>query len=286
MLWGKRYQSRYEVATAFGIRETSISARIHTRNRTLEEIVLELLQKEPICFEGKSYNTLVELCAEYQVQPCNVFERLKYGKTLEEAIYLPIRNNGKRYEIEYEGKAYQNAAFLCREYNISKLLVYGQQRYKPEYSFIECFRLVKQLRDECGWPKTEVFAFIPRCKIQGKFYKRISDFASAVGMTRGQIDTYKSRHHHKNMIEALQEMKKDRIPAYKTEYGLLPYSEARKKKYTSKQLEQLEYVPSALPRYPMLQSFDFTQDSMDILLRYEELFQKQSQCKREWREQR
>lgn len=286
MLWGKKYQSRYEVATAFGIREISISARIHTRNRTLEEIVLELLQKEPICFEGKSYNTLVELCAEYQVQPCNVFERLKYGKTLEEAIYLPIRNNGKRYEIEYEGKVYQNAAFLCREYNISKLLVYGQQRYKPEYSFIECFRLVKQLRDECGWPKTEVFAFIPRCKIQGKFYKRISDFASAVGMTRGQIDTYKSRHHHKNMIEALQEMKKDRIPAYKTEYGLLPYSEARKKKYTSKQLEQLEYVPSALPRYPMLQSFDFTQDSMDILLRYEELFQKQSQCKREWREQR
>lgn len=286
MLWGKRYQSRYEVATAFGIRETSISARIHTRNRTLEEIVLELLQKEPICFEGKTYNTLVELCAEYQVQPCNVFERLKYGKTLEEAIYLPIRNNGKRYEIEYEGKVYQNAAFLCREYNISKLLVYGQQRYKSEYSFIECFHLVKQLRDECGWPKTEVFAFIPRCKIQGKFYKRISDFASAVGMTRGQIDTYKSRHHHKNMIEALQEMKKDRIPAYKTECGLLPYSEARKKKYTSKQLEQLAYVPSALPRYPVLQSFDFTQDSMDILLRYEELFQKQSQCKREWREQR
>ncbi len=211
MLWGKRYQSRYALAIAFGIRETSISARIHTRNMTLEEIILELLQKEPICFEGKTYNTLVELCAEYQVQPCNVFERLKYGKTLEEAIYLPIRNNGKRYEIVYEGKVYQNAAFLCREYNISKLLVYGQQRYKPEYSFIECFRLVKQLRDECGWPNTEVFAFIPRCKIQGKFYKRISDFASAVGMTRGQIDTYKSRHHHKNMIEALQEMQKGAI---------------------------------------------------------------------------
>lgn len=66
-------------------------------------------------------------------------------------------------------------------------------------------------------PNTEVFAFIPRCKIQGEFYKRISDFASVVGMTRGQIDTYKYRHHHKNMIEALQEMQKDRIPAYKTE---------------------------------------------------------------------
>lgn len=76
-------------------------------------------------------------------------------------------------------------------------------------------------------------------------------------MTRGQIDTYKSRHHHKNMIEALQEMQKDRIPAYKTGYGLLPYSEARKQKYTSKQLEQFEYMPNALPRYPMLQSYVF-----------------------------
>ena len=49
----------------------------------------------------------------------------------------------------------------------------------------------------------------------------------------------------------------------------MPYSESRKQKYTSKQLEQLEYMPNALPRYPMLQSYDFTQDSMDILLRYE-----------------
>ena len=55
---------------------------------------------------------------------------------------------------------------------------------------------------------------------------------------------------------------------------ILRYSEARKKKYTSKQLERLEYISNGLLRYPMLQSFDFPQDSMDILLRYEELFQK------------
>ena len=65
---------------------------------------------------------------------------------------------------------------------------------------------------------------------------------------------------------------------------ILRYSEARKKKYTSKQLERLEYISNGLLRYPMLQSFDFTQDSMDILLRYEELFQKHPQFKREWRE--
>ncbi len=55
---------------------------------------------------------------------------------------------------------------------------------------------------------------------------------------------------------------------------ILRYSEARKKKYTSKQLERLEYISNGLLRYPMLQSFGFTYDSMDILLPYEELFQK------------
>lgn len=39
---------------------------------------------------------------------------------------------------------------------------------------------------------------------------------------------------------------------------ILRYSEARKKKYTSKQLERLEYISNGLLRYPMLQSFDFT----------------------------
>lgn len=131
------------MAETFGINEASISTRVQKKEITLEEIVLELLMKEPIYFEGETYNTVVELCVKYHVQPCNVFEHLKYGKTLKAAVYLPIRNNGKRYEIEYEGKTYQNAAFLCREYNISKLLVRGQQRYKPEYSFIECFQLVK-----------------------------------------------------------------------------------------------------------------------------------------------
>ncbi len=39
ILWGKRYQSRYEVATAFGIRETCISAGIHNRKFPFSEAI-------------------------------------------------------------------------------------------------------------------------------------------------------------------------------------------------------------------------------------------------------
>ena len=34
-------------------------------------------------------------------------ERLRYGKDLHEAVYRPVRNNGKVFEIEYEGKIYK-----------------------------------------------------------------------------------------------------------------------------------------------------------------------------------
>lgn len=92
---------------------------------SLEDTVKELLRKEPVRFEGKEYPTLVDLCTEYQVQPANVMDRLQRGKTLYEAVYMPVKNNGIRNPVEYEGKIYQNVAFLYRECHISKVLVEG-----------------------------------------------------------------------------------------------------------------------------------------------------------------
>lgn len=272
ILWGREYQSRYELAEMFGLSYASISYGMNCKKMSLEEAVQELLKREPIQFEGQTYQTIVELCANYQVQPCNVMERLSQGKTLYEAVYQPVRNNGKVNEMEYEGRIFQNAAILCREYYISKILVAGQKRYAEGKSFLECFRLVKQLRDESGWPKDQMFSFIPRCKIEGVFYKKLSDFSRTIGMTDAPITTYKSKHNCYDLIETLQKMQKDRIPAYRTEYGLLTYTQAWKMHYSYEEIKALPYIKEGIPRYPKLQEFDFERDSMDILRRCEELF--------------
>lgn len=280
ILWGREYRNRHEIAETFGVNYSSINYGVNCKRMSLEETIQELLKKEPILFEGKSYQTITDLCVSYQVQPCNVLERLLQGKTLYEAVYVPVRNNGKVFEKEFEGKIYQNAAFLCREYHISKLLVEGQRRYEKEKTFMDCFRLVKQLRDECGWPRDKVFSYIPRCKVEGIFYKNLADFSRTIGMTTSMFNAYKFKHHCKNIIETFQKMQKDYIPAYyHAEYGLLTYTQTQEMHISSKERKEMLYKKEGIPRYPALQQFDFKKDCMDILYRYEELFEKKSMSK-------
>ena len=284
ILWGREYASRYEMAEVLGISYNAIAFDVNVKKMSLEDTVKEILQKEPVRFEGKEYPTLVDLCTEYQVQPANVMDRLQRGKTLYEAVYMPVKNNGIRNPVEYEGKTYQNVAFLCREYHISKVLVEGQRRYEKDKTVLECFHLIRTLRDECGWPKDIIFSYVPRCKIEGKFYKHLSTFASTAGMTALQIESYRSKHSCKNLIETLCEMQRDRISGYQTEYGLFTYSQLKRAGYSERERKKMVYVKDAIPRYPDLQSFHFEQDCMDILERWEQLFDKKPKRKREWKE--
>ena len=284
VLWGREYESRYNMAESFGISYNAIEFAMNVKKMSLEDTVRELLGKEPVRFEGKEYPTLVDLCTEYQVQPANVMERLQRGKTLYEAVYTPVKNNGISNRIGYEGKVYQNAAFLCREYHISKTLVEGQRRYEKEKSFLECFHLIRKLRDDCGWPEDRTFTYIPRCKIEGVFYKHLSSFARTVGMTAMQIESYRSRHNCQNLIETLYMMQRDRIPGYQTEYGLFTYSQIKRAGYSGTEQKRMPYIKDGIPRYPPLQKFHFDRECMDILERWEQLFDKRPKRKKQWRE--
>lgn len=86
--------------------------------------------------------------------------------------------------------------------------------------FVQGFSDNLPAEGECGWPDDQVFVYIPRCKIEGVFYKRLTDFLEMIGMPSAPFNTYKSKHNCRDIIEALQKMQKDCIPAYQTECGL------------------------------------------------------------------
>ena len=272
VLWGKKYKSRHEVAQKFGINYGSIAYETNFKKESLETAVLKLLQKEPVIFENKVFPTIIDLCAEYGTQPSNVLERLRYGKTLEEAVYTPIRESTRGTSVVYEDVIFPSQVELCRTYNISKLLVSGLKRYAEEKNFIECFQLVRQLRDECEWPENKTFAFIPVLKIENTFYKKIPEFAQQAGLSGGQICTYKSSHCCEDTLQALQWMQKETIIKYKTPYGAASYREAAKMGYQFEEIKKLPQI--TVPRYPGLQKYDLTKDCMDIQQRYRELFGK------------
>ena len=47
---------------------------------------------------------------------------------------------------------------------------------------------------------------------------------------------------------------------------------------------KMKYIKDGIPQYPSLQDFHFEEDCMDILERWEQLFDKKPKRKREWKE--
>jgi hypothetical protein len=276
VLWGKNYKNKEEVAEKFGISFGSLAYYTNAKSKSLEEAVITQLKKEPIKFEGNEYSSFIELCTEYGVQPANVMERITgYGKTLSEAIYTPVRTTKNGIAITYQNKSYSSHIGLCRDYNISKLLVSGLHRYAKEKDFLECFILVKKLRDECGWSENQLFTYIPMLKIEGVFYRKLPEFAWKIGMTSGQISTYKTRRKCNDIIETLKEMQKETICKYETAQGVFKYKELNEKGLQYAQIK--EYPKIEIPRYPKLQLYNFENDCMDIQSRYKELFDKKKE---------
>ena len=142
--------------------------------------------------------------------------------------------------------------------------------------------------DTSGWIRTNerqnIFPLSP-CKIEvGEFYKHLSSFTSIVEMPTLQIESYRSKHNCKNLIETLYALQRERIPGYQTEYGLFTYSQLKRAGYSERERKKMVYVKDGIPRYPSLQGLHFEQDCMDILERWEQWLDKKPKRKREWKE--
>ena len=79
-------------------------------------------------------------------------------------------------------------------------------------------------------------------------------------------------------------MQKERIPGYQTEHGLFTYSQLKRVGYSERERKKMKYIKDGIPQYPSLQDFHFEEDCMDILERWEQLFDKKPKRKREWKE--
>ncbi len=51
-------------------------------------------------------------------------------------------------------------------------------------------------------------------------------------------------------------MQKDHIPACKTGYGLLSYTQVQQMHYSYEEIKGFPYIKEGIPRYPKLQGFD------------------------------
>lgn len=277
-LWGNVYESLSEIAHTFGLSYYHLSTRIRDGGE-LESVVKNALSLEPVTYHGRKYESFVDLCSEYQIQPGNVYGRLGYGFSLEEALTRPIKPIGNRDAISYKGEDYESKVALCRAYGLSYGMVSEQMRTNP-LDFLEAFDVFVQFKERIGMPREELLGYIPHCRMNGKLHKSILPILRYVGITSNVFYTYKSRRNYENVFEALKGMQAEKRMAYLIE-GKPVFDVELRKKYTKREMEEMEGLKVQVSRYPTLQNFDFDTGCCDTEQVYYEVLNSKLQEKEE-----
>ena len=277
-LWGNVYESLSEIAHTFGLSYYHLSSRMRDGG-VLEEVVKNALSLEPVMFHGRSYESFVDLCSEYQIQPSNVYGRLGLGFSLEEALTRPIKPIGNRRATSYKGVDYESRVALCRAYGLSYGMVDEQTRTNP-LDFLEVFDVFVQFKERIGMPKEELLGYIPHCRMNGKLHKSILPILRDAGITSSAFYTYKYKRGYENVFEALKGMQAEKRTAYLIE-GKPVFDVELRKKYTKRQMVEMEEFKIQVPRYPTLQTFDFDTGCCDTEQIYYEVLNSKLQEKEE-----
>lgn len=132
IVWGKEYSSYQQIAKIYGVESYKLIKNIN-HGYEIEDAIMYLLETDKISFADKKYNSMIELAAEYCIQPDNVKQRIYLGWTLEEALTTPIRKI-PGLSTEYRNQNYLSQVDLCRAYGISVTCVREQLTHRNHYN--------------------------------------------------------------------------------------------------------------------------------------------------------
>ncbi len=275
-LWSKSYESYEEIARAYGIGAGALCSRA-ARGESLEEAVLTLLKTGTVRFRDKTYPGLVHLCAEFSIQTANVYDRLQYGMSLEEALTKPIRKTPRGTKINYMGKAYSSQISLCREYGISVACVREQLRRNRDIPFIKMFDIFVRLKAAAKLPNEMQLNYIPRCIMNGKPYKRLLDLTQELGISASAVNSHQLRNGTETLFDTLRSMQQKTVSQYMVDGKAVSRKALERQGYTSLKLFQMKEQKIQVPMYPSLQRYNFESGCYDTLYLYKQLLSEAAQ---------
>ena len=237
--------------------------------KTAEEAIAEIIQKETLSFCGKEFHGLAQIANFYGKDYSLVWERLKYGMSMEEALFLPIRQMNKpQYEIIYRGKIYQSKRAFARENNIGIVCI-REMMENHGLDFETAADILLEIKEKAGIPAEQMITRFPMCMIRGKEYRTLAELAAELKISAAAVSTYKNRNGCGGILETLCQMQKEERETYFLDGRAVSYKELMQMGYTS---VSYQTVPKKkIPLYPQLAGHDFVTGCVDVAKIYEEV---------------
>lgn len=134
-----------------------------------------------ICFDGKIYKGMRQLCEEYGLNPGTILNRLRAGLSLDEAI------NNRRKEIWYNGKVYNTIAQITTEYELSYDAVYAGLRKGKTLDEAMSTTLKGKKRKEEKLSKQQSPVIKEKIEFEGKKYVNLQQLAKDKSVHLGGV---------------------------------------------------------------------------------------------------
>lgn len=137
-IWNNYYNSEEEIANEFSLPYDLINKEMS--NNEIEQAIISHM-KPRVKADYRKLGNIGALAKHYGLQPDNVYQRLKIGWELTEALVVPVR---KRYgnSVVYDGRKFVSRADLANFYNVDFNYISPMSK-RLGITWMESFEIVK-----------------------------------------------------------------------------------------------------------------------------------------------
>lgn len=196
-VFGKEYKNMTELAKAHGLKVRDIWETKKRYKIPLEEIILKLKARRKIEFRGQTFESLVTLCAHYNIPSQAVSSRLNKGLTLEEAITKPFREKRLIKPISYRGIDYPSTIDFVTAHGFD-IEFFKSTRRRVKLTEVETMDLLLEFFSKYGKRnRPKVIHCIPYAIHDGVWYNTYDSFVTSIGLETIKLNNFIKYHKKK-----------------------------------------------------------------------------------------
>lgn len=198
VVFGKGYKSLAELARDYGLNQLTLGAKLRLdKSLSIEAVVLALISREKLTVGGNTFDGLTHLCSHYRVPLPRVYNRLKSGMSLEEAVFKPSQKTNGAKPITFRGNTYPSIDNLASSLGLELGFVRYTRRRLGLETKMEALELLATFFSQYNTQSSTLIYRMPYAILDGVWLNTIDDLEEALGLLPRDISSFAAYHKKK-----------------------------------------------------------------------------------------
>lgn len=253
-----------EACTEYGVSLRNVGRYMGEMGMTLEQAVAQCLRTDKVFYRGNWYSSFIELCTDYHLQASVVYNRIRSGWSMLNAVETPVREQ-TRGKIIYCGQVYKSLTDICRDIGI-QLSLAASLAHKMNYHTIEAIHILNILKQALRIPNNFTLRVIPLCVINNVVIYTHKELARHIGVYEQDVLALKTSNPNMDIISILQILQSKVTYSFSINGTPITATELKKRMGISRynEIKDRPEYKVAFAKYPKLQGIDFNHRCIDV----------------------